>query len=122
MRRISVLCAVAIVVVALTACSTVPDAGNTSILAGTIVKEAAETAYSGIYASYRDGAVTPEEMEQADELYDTYLAALAAYRVSVEMYMSDLGDSATLLRMQRDLLDALTNLQGHAIKTKAVQP
>ena len=61
-------------------------------------------------------------MQEADELYRTYLAALAAYKTSVEIFMTDLGDSATLLRLQRELLDALTDLQAHTNKTKAVQP
>ena len=109
-------------VLLLASCASIPDAGNTAILTGTIVKEAAETAYSATYDSFLDGAVTPEEMQDADELYETYLAALAAYKTSVEIFMTDLGDSATLLRLQRELLDALADLQAHTSKTKAVQP
>lgn len=88
MRRVSALCAVAIVVGALTACET--TAGFKTAAAA--AKLTAEETYSLIYEAYLDGHVTREDKDRARALYGRYEKTQA--KVAVALTNDNLSEAA----------------------------
>lgn len=104
MRRVSVLCAVAIVVVALTACET--TAGFKTAAAA--AKITAEATYNLIYEAYLDGYVTREDKDRARALYVKY--EQVQKKVALALTDDNLSEAAKQISAATAIAAALTDL------------